>query len=367
MNDDLIFYKLHGLNFNKLLKTLNNKNIEIFNLKVLENNNFSLEIKKKNKLEFLHILKSFNILVVDYKPQSFFLKTNEYLIKRLAYAVCLIIVFIGVAISNFFVFKIEIYGLDRVERTEVEKVLGENNFRVGKLKTSYKLENIESLLKNKFEKISLASCSIVGNTLIVNVLEKKYEVNKEHEAILAPYDMIINKIDLRSGTSVARVGQTIKQGEEIVVPLIYDSNGKSFSVKASAKVFAYAEKTISNIYFENHTKEVRSGRFEVVNNTNKYKGKFIKYQLEVKERYLFKNFILPIKQRCYIYHETIDKNVFEPFNKAIEEKIIEENEKLLYNAFDGCESAENKTLVSFVEKVENYYVISTTISANIIF
>ena len=371
--NNMVAYKIHGLNFNKFLKLLQESKIEIFNLKKLEDNNFCLGIKLKDENIFKKCLVLCNMNVLYSELKSKDLKLLSFLKKNLAYTICSIILFLGIAFSNFFVFKIEIYGLETIQQCSIEKVLKENNFNVLKLKSSYNLSSLQTIIKKNFENISLASCTILGNTLVVNILEKPISNIKNNKPIVAPYNLIISDISLKSGTCLVSPNQVVKEGSELISPYITYKNGSKLEVSAEAEISAYAEKTISTIYTEKHYKTVRSGKKEVFNNikflnTNKnYVCTYKNFEVEKRESYLLNNFIIPIKKEEIIFYELIQKMFFEPFNENIKEKLIEENKNLLYNTFDSCKKVENKNFSSKVEKVENYYIISTTISANIIF
>lgn len=368
----LIFYRIHGLNFNKFLKTLQKNNIEVFNLTKLEDNNFCLEIRLKDEKVFNNNLLACNMNVITKKPKSKDLKIFLFLKKNLIYVVCAFVLFLSIIISNFFVFKIEIYGLKTIQKSSVEQVLNKNNFNVFKLKSSYNLSSIQAIIKTNFENVSLASCTIVGNTLVVNILEKFDTTSNNTSPIIAPFNMIISSINLKSGTSLVAPNQMVQEGSELVSNYITYKDGSKLEVEANAEISGYAEKSVSTLYYENHYKFIRTGKKEIFSDLkflkpkNKLTCSFNNYETEKSEEFVFKNFFIPIKREKIIFYELSKKLVFEPFNENIKQKLIVENENLLYNAFNSCKNVENKKFSSVVEKVENYYIVSTTISANIV-
>lgn len=370
VRDDLISFTLQGLNFNKFLQELTKNNINVFNLQRRENNNFSLQIKEKDKLAFLKILKKCNIKVLSNKPKTLFLKTITFLKNKLSYVICAIILLLGIIVSNFFVLGVEVYGINKLEREIVIKLLNQNSYKVGMLKSNCNLKALEILIKNNFKEVSLVSCTIYGNKLVVNVYENKYDYNKTFEPITAPFNLIVKNINLKSGTCVVKNGETVKKGEVLISPNI--KQGDNFlNVYPNADVFAYAEETISTIYRENHIEKIRSGKKQIFTNitifkSKKHKCSFTNFEVESNSYCLFKNFIIPIKKEIITCYELEDKMVYIPFNKDIEEKIIEENKNMLYNIFSSCKKVENKGFSSVIEKVENYYLISTTISADVV-
>lgn len=162
---------VEGLNFNKFIKNVIKSGVKILQLDKVTYNTFYVTIYAKNEKQFLSLCRANNQKVSENKlpAKQFFLRKIR---SNIALFVAVILVGIVALASSFFVFKVEVLGLENVDKTEVIRVLNENGFRAGKVKKSYDLSGINRLLVGKLDGISFASAVIVGNTLVLNVHEK---------------------------------------------------------------------------------------------------------------------------------------------------------------------------------------------------
>ncbi len=167
----MIFFDCCGLNFNNVLKKLKENNIEIFNLKKKSYKEFEVSVLKKDCNLFLQLLKKNNIKV-ERKNKTFLSKFIFGIKTNLAIFICFLICTLSFCFFSNFVYKIEVNGLNKISVGQVEEVLNSNGFCVGKPKWCYDFEKIELALLNNIESVSLASVSVFGNTLIINIHEK---------------------------------------------------------------------------------------------------------------------------------------------------------------------------------------------------
>lgn len=249
LDSEKIKYKISGLNLKKFLTKLRVAHIELLEFERLDFFQFYCTIYKRNRKDFLNIASKFNYLV-DEKKLSFILKTLRVVKNNLVFFITAVAIICALFVGSNFVFKIEIEGLENVHKTEVISVLSQNGFSVGKLKNEYDLTSVERVLCLNIDKVSFASAVIKGNTLVVNVDEKidnsDYVYN--YAPIIAPFDCVINFIELYSGTANFTSGQTAKRGDIIVSPFIFYKNLTKLPVPARAKINAYVELTASQKY-----------------------------------------------------------------------------------------------------------------------
>lgn len=368
-------YKLEGLNFNKFLTKIRGQNIKILSLKKLDYNIYIIKILKKDTVLFESIVKNYHYKFVILKTS----KTINILSKiksNLALFLCAVILIFGVVITNNIVLKIEVYGLETLTPMQIEQVLATNSIEKGKFKNNYNLNQIELLLKNSLDQVSLVSCVVRGNTLLININEKidNSAFEGDFQAIVAPYDMVIKDIRLKSGTCVVEKGSTVKKGQEIVLPYIEYKDGTKLSVMAQAEIDAYIEISNTLYYMENHEELVKTGNYvkyaeyslfnlewKIGNQTCKYKN----FKTEVKEDYVFNNMILPIKKTTYIYYELLPKQVYIAFNSNQEQKLICENESLLYNKLCKNTNVIDYSYLTTTKFVDNIYLVTTYLKANV--
>lgn len=372
-NEQKITYKVKGLNFKKFLELLKKEKIEVSMLKRQEYNIFYIEVNAKNVKTFLKIANTLNYQVEE-TNSTILLNSKNNIKRNLSLFICVVFICILTVFSCNMVYKIEIYGLETLTKQQVVKVLNDNNIKAFKTKSSYNLNNIELLLKSSLDKISFASAIIKGNTIIININEKinNDEYIYDYQPIVAPYDCIIKKIDLKSGTVAVEEGQTVKKGQEIVLPYIDYKDGTQLPVKASADIYAYVEVSHTTQYIENHTELVRTGRkfkltqlnlYNFIFKKDKANFNYKKYETEISYTYPFNNFILPIKKTTITYYELKEKSVFIPFEK-VKQNIIEENKKVLYN---NLSNIKNKQFLSYISYEENIYYITSYLKADVIF
>lgn len=87
LQDEIIKYKIEGLNLKKFLTTLNKNKIEVVEFEKLDYNLFFFTIKKKNEFEFLKLAKKFSYKVDENKLS--FLSTKVRVIRNNLIFFCL--------------------------------------------------------------------------------------------------------------------------------------------------------------------------------------------------------------------------------------------------------------------------------------
>ncbi len=369
-----VYYFVTGLNFNKFLTLLKKENIPICKLQRLDYNYFCVGVKKQHEKFFLETCKKMNY-TVSIKTQTTLPKTLSILKRNIALFISMVLVLIILVFSSNIVFKVEVFGLENVSKAEVIKVLNNSGYSTGKLKHSYNLNKLETVLKQNINNISFASAIIKGNTLLINVNEKIDNSNLiyDYKPIVSPYNLIVREINLKSGTAVVYKGQSVKQGEVLVLPYIEGSDGSQLKVEASAEIVADIELSNTQKYQENHTEMVRSGKrdeqtqlslFNINLGMRGSKPNFLNYQTESTTSYYFKNFFVPIKQTKIYYYELIEKQVYTPFNKVVQ-NIIEQNKNILYNNL-SVKKVNEINYETTTSVVDNIYYVTTYLKANVI-
>jgi hypothetical protein len=258
-------------------------------------------------------------------------------------------------------------------------VLNSNNINVGKPKSKYNLASIEKVLQNSIDKVSLASAIIRGNTLIVSINEKidNSQYVYDFKPILAPYDMVITDIKLKSGTAIKQKNQTVKRGEAIVLPYIEYKDGAQLSVEAQAEITARIELSTTYYYMENHEEQVKTNKtYHVVEyslfgktwssgKNKKNNIPFLNFTLDKKTSFLFDNFFIPIQKTVTTYTQLVPKQIYKQFTPQIEQNLIEENKKVLYNKLSNKTRIENINFSTITNFVDNVYLVTTYLKASI--
>lgn len=162
--------EIQGLNLEKFLNLLIKNNIEVCCVRRKEFNKFCVKVPYSNYKKFLEVSNKlcYNIIVNKYTG---LIKILKFFKERLALVLSLVCATVLIFISNMFVFQFEINGNSNVTTEQICEVLSNNNVSFGTLKSNIGLKEIQNLLLENFEEMSLVSCTIVGNTLFINIKE----------------------------------------------------------------------------------------------------------------------------------------------------------------------------------------------------
>ena len=283
-------YKLKGLNLKRFLKELLKNKIEVVKFDKLDYNLFLIGIKRKDEKTFLRLVK-----VYHYELNEEKLPLLKRFIKFVRTNIALFIVSIlalsSLLICSNFVFQIEIYGLDNLTREEVLSVLQNNGYKEGKFKNNYDLDSIEQVLTKNLNLVSFASAVIKGNTLIVNINEKidNSEYIYDYPPIVSPFNGIVQKIELVSGSILVQEQETVREGEVIIAPYLLLGD-KVISTPARARVTLYIEASVvinleKQVNETEKQKVIEENKKEVYNNLSCYEqeGEFKESVHEVED------------------------------------------------------------------------------------
>ena len=361
-------YKIKGVNLEKCFNNLIKNKIKLKNIIKNQDNTAEFYINYKNDKVLKQNLNKFNITILeekDFGVQYFF----RNLFFRVGLISACIISLIFLFISQMFVFKIEIYGNDKLSKTEIiselEK-LGVNSFTP---KSSLNLSKLESELLENMPEISLVSIITKGNSLIVNLQEKvindEYQNVGNFEALKATASGRIKSINLKQGTLKVKVGDIVKEGDILVEPYIIDSSGEKRSVKAEAEILAEIWFEARVTHYDSSMKTIKTGNKIVKDNifflnlpiyVDKKEVTFTEYEVS-KNIINLSNFLIPIKIERITCEEitTIKEEI--PFEDVKEELILEAKNLALEKAKNNSVVDEYHTVTSNAGVTSISYVI----------
>ena len=361
-------YKIKGVNLEKCFNNLIKNKIKLKNIIKNEDNTAEFYINYKNDKVLKQNLNKFNITILeekDFGVQYFF----RNLFFRVGLISACIISLIFLFISQMFVFKIEIYGNDKLSKTEIiselEK-LGVNSFTP---KSSLNLSMLESELLENMPEISLVSIITKGNSLILNLQEKvindEYQNVGNFEALKATASGRIKSINLKQGTLKVKVGDIVKEGDILVEPYIIDSSGEKRSVKAEAEILAEIWFEARITHYDSSMKTIKTGNKIVKDNifflnlpiyVDKKEVTFTEYEVS-KNIINLSNFLIPIKIERITYEEitTIKEEI--PFEDVKDELILEAKNLALEKAKNNSVVDEYHTVTSNAGVTSISYVI----------
>ena len=267
--------------------------------------------------------------------------------KILALGIPLFIVCIYILSS--FLWKIDIYGNDRVSKTDILKMLDDNGISAGVLKFNIDTKETAKKIIEEFPDISWASVSINGTELIVKVsetIEKTTIEDNTPSDIISSKDGIIEGIAVSSGTPIVKIGDVVYEGDtlvsgEIILKDGEEEVGKEYTASKGqvfAKVWYEFYNEVPLVYNENiYTGDNKTDIYITLNGvmfniiTPKIEYKNYDTQLVYEKNFSLGDYILPfsIVKNTYNEYNVVKKQRTEEEAKLlteykIEEKIMEE-------------------------------------------
>lgn len=358
--EDKIEYCINNLNREKIFKEIV-KETKITDIKIC-NNQIKFCVNKKYQKKVDKILEKKNAKIINKKIIGGinYLK-NVFFKLEVAIPIILFIFFL--IISNNYILRFEIQGIEQINKNEIMQIIKQNDINNFTLKNKINLKQLENNIL-KVDKVSLVSATIKGNTLIINIKEKvhnpEYEEKDSFLPLVSKYNGIVTKINVTQGTPLVKVGQTIKVGQELIAPYVIDTSGETRGVYAKGEVFADVFFSES---FEVNSAEIKySPTGKVIQNRQIFVGsvkifdaniecKFKEYKTEVKEQIL-NGALLPLKIVETIYYEQ-NAEVIEDYFEKNKEQILED-----------CKQKTRQLIPNYDIIKDEYYDITTLAGIN---
>lgn len=269
--------------------------------------------------------------------------------KRKILALGIPLFIICIYILSSFLWKIDIYGNDRVSKTDILKMLDDNGISAGVLKFNIDTKETAKKIIEEFPDISWASVSINGTELIVKVsetIEKTTIEDNTPSDIISSKDGIIEGIAVSSGTPIVKIGDVVYKGDtlvsgEIILKDGEEEVGKEYTASKGqvfAKVWYEFYNEVPLVYNENiYTGDNKTDIYITLNGvmfniiTPKIEYKNYDTQLVYEKNFSLGDYILPfsIVKNTYNEYNVVKKQRTEEEAKLlteykIEEKIMEE-------------------------------------------
>lgn len=305
----------HGNNLNKIINVLAQHGIEIYNIEKLAGEiSFVLNRRDLNKFNSID-LHEYEIVVDKSKT---FEKILNAIKMRLSVVVIPVIVIISICLCHNRMFYLKITGIKNLDKNAVILTLNNNGVKLfGAM--NFNCKDIEDCLLDKFD-ISMVSAIKRGNSLIINIKEE-IDMADEYAPIIAPCNMIINKIETYSGTPKFQENDIVYEGDVLVESYVI-LNGEHVDVVPSAYIVAKSYITETTSFYKTTIDTVRSGNSSCINSVISF-GKInlfktssnIDYdKYEVVEQSCSFSFLLPININKSIAYELVDIELSNDFD-----------------------------------------------------
>ena len=364
----MIRINVKGVNLDKFIKN-ESQNYTLKNIERKSHKEVEFDI---NRINFKKLVAKCNKMCYNYNicRYSGIDKIINSMLTHFAFWFGILFFIALTILSQNYILKIDIYGLERLKTEDIEEVLYQNGVMVGKkIGSQEDYEDIEKILKDKFsDSISQISIANKGSYLIINIKENILGTsNNQNDTcdIIANCDGVIESIDTIQGTPLKKDGDSFKKGDILVKGEFLSINEEVKKCKAIANISYIEYESITiNFYEEEYVLE-RTGESWIKNEisflgikSKKNKDcEYVYYEEDIKTSYLFKNFFLPIElvTKTYYNMEFVQrKRDFE----SEKDRIIAENEKILR---DNYYDRNIRDIYSNIVKIDGGYMIVSTI------
>ena len=309
--------KIIGNNKERIIRRLKNNNIEILNLKYIDNG-IIVKIYKSDYEKLLSIKTIYEVEIINYSGLFNFknsLFNSRFII--ISILICLIILYF---VTNL-IFSIDIITNDNNMKLKIEEELNNNGISKYKFKKSYNnLQQIKNNILSKYrDEIEWIEIEVIGTKYIVRY-EPRIKSNPSDDIsyrnIIASKDAIIKDMYVESGQIVKNKNTYVKKGDVIVSGYIYLNESVKDTVRSNGTIYGECWYNVTVTYPFKYYEEKETGNSKNVIvikflnkeielfNFNKYKNK------KIKNKTIIKNNILPIKLIYQNQKETevIDEN-----------------------------------------------------------
>jgi sporulation protein YqfD len=361
-----------GYNLERHLNYLCNKNIEFLTIEKIDAKNAKIEILPLYEKEVESFLKGKNFEIKKKKYNGFF-KMQKFFFARFGILIGLFFAICFYIISSNYILNFEVMGNQTHSSEEIIAVLSEKGVKTFDAINKNSNEEIEQIILDNFNEVSMVSVVKKGMTIVINIKEKllndEHENVGNHSALIAKDDGIITEIELIQGTLLVKVGDFVRAGDELVSPYIIDSSGQRISIEPKANIFADVWLAGESVHYNVKNVVERTGNVITERKlifldkeiyTNKVDISFEKYEVEVVETYLSDD-LLPVKYQVIHYYETQTHTVEQEFSEVEEVKILEAKNLAKLRMREGEEiKKENYVISSLLGKT----VVSYSITVN---
>ena len=335
--------KIIGNNKERIIKRLKNNNINILNLKYI-NDGIIVEIYKKDYEKLLSIKTIYEVEVINYNGLY---NIKNRILNNKFIIISILICFIFIYILSNIIFSVEIITNDNDMKLKLEEELKNNNITKYKFKKNYnEIQKVKDNILNKYRnEIEWLEIETIGTKYIVKFEPRiKKELNKEnnYRHIIASKDAIIKDMYIDSGQIVKSKNTYVKKGDIVVSGYIYLNNNIKDTVSSKGTIYGECWYNVEVTYPYNYYEEKETG-----NHKNVLVIKLFDKEIELfnfKEyknkrsinKTLFKNNILPIE---LIYQKQREIEVIKENNSEKEtiEKAIEYSKKSIENKLEKDE------------------------------
>lgn len=332
----------------RLLSRLNKEGVPVRDFSAESSRIFWFIIEKK------HMRKTFAILdelCYNYKVSESggVLALLKSLVSRLGFAVAAAVLIAALCVAQGYVWRVRIVGNEQIPDAVIEKALSEQNISAGKKKSEFDPDKAAAAVR-AIDGIKLASCTLVGTTVTVEVHESSPTappMSFVDGDITADCDATVTRVIARAGTPLVRVGQNVFAGTPLIGAYRIGAEGEEIHVQASGVVYGKVAYTRSVT--------VATETYELTEVSSKKYTRLSLFGLTVGKK--------PTSDEGTFIEEHESKfDVFLPIGVIHSRVVKTELRKVTVTAEQAAKKAVDEIVLSFIdERVTSGYDVTSTV------
>lgn len=213
-----VVFRIKGLNLDRFINIVKKRGIVLYNIKKEQNNQLIVTVSHKDSKNFFAIAKEmcYNIKKVKYKGKSYPLLA---LLRAVPYVLGASVFAFIVICANDVVMSINFFGSGSVYKRQVQNYLTQKGIVPYVRFSSIDIEKLEDEVLAEHPQLSFVSIQKHGTRLNFNLVlsqEKVHKLDGNVYELTAPYDCVIEKMQIYRGTAQVKVGDQVKKGQLLV-------------------------------------------------------------------------------------------------------------------------------------------------------
>ena len=192
------------------------------------------------------------ITIIERKGLPFFIKKYR---KRYGFMIGMVLFYSLIYGFTMFIWDINVSGESVYTKEQIIKDVRDNYVNILTPKEEINCDELEKILREKYDKVAWISCEIRGTQLNINITETidKNEIVKSEDPcnIVAIKDGVITDIIVRNGKKTRNIGDEVKKGDIIITGAVniyndYDELLETNYVASDGDVYAI----VNNEYYD---------------------------------------------------------------------------------------------------------------------
>lgn len=211
-------YIIKGLNLDRLINTLKNRKIDLYNIKKTANNRLYLTVNFSDRQKVFAIAKElcYNIKKVRDGGKALpFLQAY----RTLGVIIGVFIISLTAIFLSDVIFSFEFTGGGKIYKRQVEDYLAKTGVHKYSRFSDLDIKRLEDQVLANMPNLSFVGCKKVGGRLVFDLelsTDKVETLKGNVYAMYSDFDGVIKEIKVYRGTNVVSVGDVVKKGDLLV-------------------------------------------------------------------------------------------------------------------------------------------------------